>query len=146
MSKGRKAPPPDDNSPTPWADFVRQRGYDPTPVVEAHYTATPRALCVALAACFGSDALCVRPLPEAASWLLKGETLCTLVEGADHTAFVLSHVRQGAWGLLTVDAQGDGSRVRVLALAPGDELRAALLCVWGTLEQGVAVVLNKEGA
>lgn len=127
MTKGRPAPPPE----APPLD----------PVVEAHYTATRHQVSVALAACFGSDALCVRPMPEASSWLLKQATLATLVEGVDHTSFVLSHLQQGQWGMIVVDGE---ARVRVLALAPGEELRAALLSVWGTLERGVALVLGAQ--
>jgi hypothetical protein len=124
MTKGRATPPPDDNSPTPWSDYVRERGYDPSPVAEASYPSAERVR-VALAACFGDPRLCVRPFPEGASWLLQGRVVATLVEGADHTSFVLASLDAGPMGIFTVDTTG---RLRLFALHP--DARVGLGAMW----------------
>lgn len=145
MSRGRRTPPPpDDNSPTPWTDLVRQLGYDPAPVATERYAASPRAVEVALAACLGHPSLCVRRIPDASAWLLRHDLVAVRVEGADWAGVVFDHLAHGKLCVIVIEAEGArGAMLRVYTLHAA--LRAEVAAIWAGLTPGVAAALEQRG-
>lgn len=139
MPRGRKAPPKPPAAP--WAALVRELGYDPSPVADQRYPDPAPAVEVALAACLGHPALCVRLIPEASAWLLRDDMVATRIEGADFVGFVFDHLREGKLLIVVVEAEGEGAKVRVYTLHP--LLRGQVADIWQGLAAGLDVALRK---